>query len=139
MSLQIECSVNKRVTIRAAKRLEGCIDVVHVAYVVVVSQQPHSIFVFLHTSSSKFFDNVPIHNIYIIQENAESKQIFNSRNIVNVNSLEVIGVQSVQFLINKMNNSELLFPVVDFRACGEQEHKKDTCCCYMVVLYFRHT
>ena len=72
MSLQIECSVEKSVAIRAAKRLEDCINVVHVAYVVVVSKQSHSIFVFLHTSSCKFSDNVPIHNIYIIQQNVES-------------------------------------------------------------------
>ena len=71
MSLQIEWFVEKSVTIRAAKILEDCIDVVHVAYVVVVSQQSHSIFVFLHTSSSNFYDNVPIYKIYIIRENFE--------------------------------------------------------------------
>ena len=37
MLLQIECSVEEIVTIMAAKRLEDCINVVHVAYVVVVS------------------------------------------------------------------------------------------------------
>ena len=37
MSLQIECSVEKSVTVRAAKRLEDCINVAYVAYVVVVS------------------------------------------------------------------------------------------------------
>ena len=37
MSLLIECSVEKKITIRVAKRLEDCINVVHVAYVVVVS------------------------------------------------------------------------------------------------------
>ena len=72
MSLQTEGSVEKSVTIRTAKRLEDCINVVHVAYEVVVSQQSHSIFVFLHTSFSKFSDNVAIHNIYIIQQNVES-------------------------------------------------------------------
>ena len=72
MSLQIEGSLEDSVKIRAAKRLENCINVVHVAYVVVVSWQSHSIFVFLHTSSCKFSDIVPIHNIYIIQESVES-------------------------------------------------------------------
>ena len=72
MSLQIECYVEKSVTIRAAKRLEDCINVVHVAYVVVVSQQSHSILVLLYTSSSKFIDNVPMKNACIIQQNAES-------------------------------------------------------------------
>ena len=32
-----------------------------------------------------------------------------------------------------------LFPVVNFRAIGEQEHGKDTSCHYMVVLYFLQT
>ena len=41
MSLQIECSIEKSVTIRAAKRLEKCINVFHLAYVVVVSQNLH--------------------------------------------------------------------------------------------------
>ena len=72
MLLQIECSVEKSVTITAAKRLEDCINVVQLAYVVVVSEQSHSIFVFLHTSSRKFSDNVAIHSIYIIQEKVES-------------------------------------------------------------------
>ena len=52
--------------------METCINVVRVAYVVVVSQQSHRIFVFLDTSSSKFTDNFPIHIIYIIQQNVES-------------------------------------------------------------------
>ena len=71
MSLQTECSVEESVTIRAVKRLEDCINVVHVAYMVVVFWQSLTIFVFLHTSSFKFSDNVPIHNIYIIQECSE--------------------------------------------------------------------
>ena len=55
-----------------AKRLEDCINVVHVAYVVVESYQSHSIFVFLQTSSRKFSDKVPIYIIHIIQEIVES-------------------------------------------------------------------
>ena len=72
MSFQNEGVFERSVTIRAAKRFKGCINFVHVAYMVVLSQQPHSIFVLLHTSSSKFSDNVTIHNIYIIQQNVES-------------------------------------------------------------------
>ena len=72
MSLLIECFTEKSVTIRAAKRLEDCIIVVHVADFVVVSQQSHSIFLCLHTSSSKFSDNVPIYNIDIIPHKVES-------------------------------------------------------------------
>ena len=98
MLLKIECSVEKSVTITAAKQLEDCINVVHVAYVVVVSQQSHSIFVFLHILSCKFSDNVHIHNIYIIQENVESLQIFSSGNIVHVDSLEFIGAQAIHFI-----------------------------------------
>ena len=72
MSLQIECSVEESVTIRATKRLEDCINVVHVAYVVVVSQQSHSVFVFLHISSGELSDKITIDNIDIIQHNVES-------------------------------------------------------------------
>ena len=68
MSLQVE----KSVTIRALKRLEDCINVVHVAYVVVLSLQSHSIFVILHTSSCKFSNNVFILNIDIMQLSVES-------------------------------------------------------------------
>ena len=72
MFLQIQCSAAKFVTIRAAKVLETCINFVHVAYVVIVSQQSHSIFFFLHTSSTKFFDIFLNHNIYSVQQNVES-------------------------------------------------------------------
>ena len=68
MSLQIQGSIEIIVTIRTAKILEDCIYVSHVEYMVVVSQQSQNVFVFLQISSSKFFDNVPIDNIYIIQQ-----------------------------------------------------------------------
>ena len=64
----------------------------------VVSEQSHSIFEFLHTSSCKFYDNVPIHKIYIKRENVESWQIFNNRKIVHVDSLELIGTQYIHFI-----------------------------------------
>ena len=77
MSLQIEQSVENSVTIRATRKLGSWIIVVHLAKVIVVSQQSHSIFVFLHNLSGKFTDNVPIHIIYKIQQNVEILQIFN--------------------------------------------------------------
>ena len=98
MSLQIECSDREKVTVRAAKRLQDCINVAHVVYVVVVSWQSHSIFVFLHASASKISDNVPIHNIYIKQQNVDSEQIFNNSNIVQVDSLELNGAQFILFI-----------------------------------------
>ena len=72
MSLQIDCFVAKSVTIRPAKKFEDLINVVRKAYVVVVSLQPHTNFVFLHRSSCKFSDNGPIHSIYIIHQTVES-------------------------------------------------------------------
>ena len=102
MSLQIECSVEKGVTIRTTKRLENCNNVVHIAYKVFVSQQSHSIFVFLYTSSTKFTHFVPIHNINIIQQNVESSQIFNRRNTVHMDYLELIGAQSIHFIDEKL-------------------------------------
>ena len=71
MSLQIECSVEESITIRAGKILGNSINVVHPAYVVVVSQRLHCIFVLLYTSSGKFTDNAPIYNNYIKQQNVE--------------------------------------------------------------------
>ena len=62
---QTKCSVEKHVTIRTTKILENCIGVVHVAYVVVVYQQSHISFIFMHTLSSKYSDYFSIHNIYI--------------------------------------------------------------------------
>ena len=98
MSLQIECSVEKSVTFRAVKRSEDCTFVVYVAYVIFVSQQLHSVFVWLHTSSSRFSDNITTHNVYIRQQIVESQQIFNNRNVVRVDFLELIGAQSIHFL-----------------------------------------
>ena len=72
MSLQIECSAEESVTIRTTKSLKDWINVAHITYMIIVPQQSDSIVVFLHTSSSKFSDNVAIHNIDIIQENVES-------------------------------------------------------------------
>ena len=66
MSFQIGCSVEECVTISASKRLEDCINVAQVAFMVVVSQKPHIFPKFLHTLFSKFFDIWPIHNVYII-------------------------------------------------------------------------
>ena len=48
------------------KRLEDCINVAHVAYMIVVSQKPHSFPMFLQTLSSKISNRFPIHKIYII-------------------------------------------------------------------------
>ena len=62
----------KKVTSGAAKILEEFIKVFYEAYLIVVSQQSHSLFVFQHTSCGKFSDNFSIPNIYIIQQNDES-------------------------------------------------------------------
>ena len=78
--------------------MEDFIIAAHVAYVVDVSQQSHNIFVFLHTSSSK-------HKTFNVQKNAECQQILNKKNIVHVDPLELIGAQSILFL---MNNTEIV-------------------------------
>ena len=126
--LQNEFSVGKSVTISSAKRLENCLIVVNVAIVVVVSQQSHIIFVFVYTSSSKFTDNVPIHNIYIIQEmlrvsRSSTKKIAFTRTPWNWSAAN----PSI-LVMNILNKFEVCFPVVDFPANGEQEHEKDTSC-----------
>ena len=72
MLVQIESSVGKCVTIKAAKSLKDCINVADITYMNVLPQQSDSFVVFLHTSSDNFSDNAAIHNIDIIQLNIES-------------------------------------------------------------------
>ena len=71
MSLQVDCSVEKSVTIRTAKRLKAGINVAHITYMIIVSQQSDKIVVLLHTLSSKFSDNVSIYNIYVVKQKFE--------------------------------------------------------------------
>ena len=89
MSLQIECSAEESVTIMATKRLKDCFNVAHKTYMIFVSQQSDSIVVFLHTPSSKFSDNVAIHNIDSIQHNVEGQQIFNRKEYCSYVLLEI--------------------------------------------------
>ena len=72
MLLQVECSVEKTVTIRAKKRLKDCNNVAHITYMIIVSQQSDSIVVFLHISSSNFSDIVSIYHIYVEKQNTQS-------------------------------------------------------------------
>ena len=127
MSLQIECSDREKVTVRAAKRLQDCINVAHVVYVVVVSWQSHSIFVFLHASASKISDNVPIHNIYIKQQNVDSEQIFNNSNIVQVDSLELHGAQFILFIKEQIEKNWSFFfqslSACKWKAIARKRHK----------------
>ena len=51
--------------------MEDCINVAHITYMIILSQQPDSFVVILHTSSSKFSDNVSIYNIYVAKQNIE--------------------------------------------------------------------
>ena len=138
MSLQNECSIEKGVTIRAAKRLEDCINFAHVAYMVVISQQSQSILLLLQTSSSKVFDNIPIHNIYKNQQNVQSQQILNNKNILHVDSLELIGAQFVHFIDQRIESVCSFF----FQSSAmqvENKHKKGTRYGYVVVLFFLRT
>ena len=138
MSVQIECSIEKGVTFRAAKRLEDCINFAHVAYMVVISQQSQSILLLLHTSSSKDFDNIPIHNIYMNQQNVQSQQILNNKNILHVDSLEMIGAQFIHFIDERIESVCSFF----FRSSAmqvENKHKKGTRYGYVVVLFFLRT
>ena len=72
MSLQNEGFVEKTITIKATKRLVDCIEVAHVAFVVVVPEYLQSFIVFFLTLRSKLSHNVPFRNIYIIQEKLDS-------------------------------------------------------------------
>ena len=43
----------------------------YITYMIIVSQQSYRFVVLLHTSSSKFSDNVSIYNIYVVKQNIE--------------------------------------------------------------------
>ena len=139
MSLQIKGSLEKSVTFRAAKRLEIWINFVRVAFVVVVSQQSHNIFVFLYTSSSKCTDNVAIHKIDIIQQNVGVSRSSTKRSsFIWTLWVDRHSIHPFHRWIN-WKFQMFLLPVVDFRSNGEQDHKKDTSCRYRVTLCFLHT
>ena len=73
MSFQIGCSVEENVVIRASKRLEQCIDIAHVAYMIIVPQKSDDKPVFLHTPPSEFTYNFFIHNVYFIKESSSAE------------------------------------------------------------------
>ena len=56
---QIGCSFEESITIRATKGLEDCANIVHVTYMIILSQQSDSILVLLHTPPSQFTKNIP--------------------------------------------------------------------------------
>ena len=51
-------------------------------------------FVFLHNSSTKLSESFSIYNIYVAKLNIGCYQILDNWNIVDVDSLELIGPQS---------------------------------------------
>ena len=71
MSLQVECSAKENITIRATKILKDGMNVAHITYMIIASQEPDNIVVFLHISSSFFSDNVPIYKIYVVKQMIE--------------------------------------------------------------------
>ena len=72
MSLEFERFAEESVTIMTTKGLKDCINVAHIIYTIISSQQSYSFVVSLHTSSSKFSDDVSIYNIYVVRQNIES-------------------------------------------------------------------
>ena len=120
MSLQVECSVEESVTIRASKRLKDSINVANITYMVIVSQQSGRNFVFLQTSSSEFSDKGSIYKIYVVKQNVEYREIIKKRNIDQVDSLELIGTGSVHCKNDWRENFDFFLSVVDFSANGDQ-------------------
>ena len=68
MSLQIGCTVREKATIRPTIGLDDCINVVHVAYMMFVSQKSDSILVFLHILTEELTYIGPLHNNDIIEK-----------------------------------------------------------------------
>ena len=95
---------SKSVTNKETKRLEGCLYVAHVIYLMNVTQQSDSILVFLQTPQSELRYNVPSYIINIIKENIEQKQIYNKLNIVHMDSMEPTRAESIHFTHDDIRN-----------------------------------
>ena len=98
MSLQFECSAEESVTNRTTKRLKDFINVAHITYMILETQQSDNVVLFLHISSSNFSDDISIYIIYVVKQNFECEQILNKWNIVHVDSFELIGTESIHFI-----------------------------------------
>ena len=99
MSLLAETSAEENETIMATKIFKNCIIVAQKTQMNIVSQQSDSIVVFLHTSSSKFSDNVSSYNIYVVKQYIECWQILHNWNIVHVDYFELTGTASIHFFM----------------------------------------
>ena len=73
------------------------IIVAHKSYKKIVSQQSYGTSAFLHTWSTKCYDNISIYKIFAVKQDIECYQTLNKWNIVHVESLETTGAQSIQF------------------------------------------
>ena len=59
------------IPISVKKVIEGCVDVVEVTYMIIVSQQSDSFLLFLHNPLREFAYNVPLYKIDIKEKNCE--------------------------------------------------------------------
>ena len=121
MSLQVECSAEESVTIRTMKRLKDCINVAHVTYMIIVSQQSDSVVIFLHTSSSKFSDNVSIYNINVVKQNR----------ILTVSRFSIIGILFMwtRFRLNQLGLSPSILFIKEMKSLDVFSSRLFPCKC----------
>ena len=134
MSLHIECSAEETVTIKTTKRLKDCINVAHITYMNNVSQQSGSIFALLHTSSSKFSDNVSIYNIYVVKQNIACQRILNNWNIIHVDSFELIGTEPIHFVYECIEKIRC-FSSSRWFTCKWRESERHTLSLYSCLVF----
>ena len=104
MSFPIGCSPGQSVAIRASKGLDHCMDVAHVAYMIIAPQQSNIISAFLHTPLSDFTCNFSIHNVFFIKENNQVQEVLNNWNIVVMDSLKLRRGKSIHSIDEQIEN-----------------------------------
>ena len=133
MSLQVECSAEEGVTIRASKILKDCISVAHITYVIIVPQQSdrYVVFLILRLASSP-----------IVLPSAIS---ISYSTMLRVSRSSTKGISFIWtrwnwsalnpsiFLTNKLNNFEVCSSSHWFPCMWRTKPKRETVCRYMVV------
>ena len=109
-------------------RLENCLNVVVIEYMVVVSQQSDSNFIFLGYSFSKSSNNVPIYYINISSKRIDYQQILCTWNFVHIHYFELVEAEYNPSIGNQIGDFWQFFSTFDFLAYGEREHKNSTNC-----------
>ena len=91
--MSLDCRFRKKsVTSTESVSLKNCVDVAHVANVIVVTSKHDTFVMFLITSTSKFTKEFSIIEINIIQKLVQLQNFLKFREIVHLNNLSFSGI-----------------------------------------------